>query len=390
MSSQDFEDAFEANPPPDGTGGRRRPPKVNPAKLVAWLGIGALLLIVLLVFASGQGGIVEVGDTQVAVIVNYFGGEPEMVLQPGYKVFVPFVKQAFLFDKSPQKFMMEGERNVSANHVSKLTVRANDGSNFWFDEVEIQYELIPEQVPLVLADSGSGESFKVNWVRAYARSILRDEFGKFTASDIANPTIYKTATSIAKDRLNEVLNPHGARIIQIITPKPKFDAAYERSIEDRKVADQETERLQARALQLERERERRLAQIDATKAVEYEALKGTLEAERIEAERNLVRVEKSADAYAMQIVAGGEAKKSQLTEQARGMTAKATKEAEGLKAIIEALEKRGEVLVREKLAERLGEIEFTLVPYTRDAAPERVELLGAGGESLAGLKGGNR
>ncbi len=391
MSSQDFEDAFEANPPPGGKGDRRqRPPTIKPAKLVAWLGIAGLLLIVLLVFASGQGGIVEIGDTQVAVLVNYFNGETELVAQPGYKIFLPFVKQAFLFDKSPQKFMMAGDRDVSANHVSKLTVRANDGSNFWFDEIEIQYMLIPTEASEVLKDSGSGDDFKLNWVRAFARSILRDEFGKFTASDIANPTIYKTATSEAQKRLNDMLNPHGAEIIQIITPKPKFDAAYERSIEDRKVADQETERLQARALQLERERDRRLAQIDATKAVEYEALKGTLEAQRIEAERNQVRVEKSADAYSMQIVAGGQAKLSQLTEQARGMTEKARKEAEGLKAITEALEKRGEVLVREKLAERLGEIEFTLVPYTRDAAPDRIELLGADGANLAGMKGGNR
>jgi hypothetical protein len=41
---------------------------------------------------------------------------------------------------------MQGDVDRDANHVAKLTVRANDGSNFWFDEIRIQYELVPTSV----------------------------------------------------------------------------------------------------------------------------------------------------------------------------------------------------------------------------------------------------
>ncbi len=379
MTSSDFEDAFSSSEPPDkgrGGGGRGRM-GLNPAKIALWLLIAMFILMALLITASGSGGIVEIEDTEVAVIIDFMTGDAELIQQPGYRVYLPFVKQAFKFDKSPQEFVMSGDREVDENHVPKLTVRAADGSNFWFDDIKIQYELLPSDARHVLSDSGEEGAFKRHWVRAFARSVLRDEFGKFSASEVANPTVYKGAAIEVTEELNRVLNPHGVKIIQVITPKPSFDAGYEKAIEDRKVADQEVERIKARAVQLIQERERRLAQIDATKAVEYEQLKGTLEAQRIDIERDRIKVEKSADAYSKKILADGEAKRLALIEQARGMTDKARKEAEGLGAIIAALEQRGEVLVRERLAERLAEMKFTLVPYTRDAVPERIELIGA-------------
>jgi membrane protease subunit HflC len=346
--------------------------------MALWVIVGLVGLVIVVMMTSGQGGFVEIGDTEVGVVVNYLTGETELVNQPGYKVFLPFVERVFLFDRSPQKFEMSGDRDVSDNHVEKLTVRADDGSNFWFDDIEIQYEMLPSDSKHVLSDSGPGNAFKVHWVRAFARSILRDEFGRFSAAEVADPTIYKSATMDATLELNRQLNPHGVKIVQIITPKPRFDVGYEKAIEDRKVADQEVERIKARAIQLIQERGRRLAQIDAAMAVEYEALKGELAADRILAEKDRVRVEKSADAFSKLIVADGEATRLALTENARGMTEKARKEAEGLQAIIEALEKRGEVLVRERLAQRLSEVQFTLVPYTRDTTPDRIELSGPG------------
>lgn len=377
-SSDDFEKAFNDAPPPGRSEQGRQRARMAMGCLALVL-VGALAIIML----TGQGGIVEIRDTQVAAVVNYLTGETEVKTQPGYTFFIPFLQQAFLFDKSVQEFQMSGDVDRDSNHVAKLTVRANDGSNFWFDEVNIQYEMLPADADFLLADSGSGDAFKANWVRAFARSILRDEFGKFSSSEVADPTNYNTATYEAKARLNEILREHGIQIIQIITPKPKFDASYERAIEDRKVANQEVERIKARAEQLRRERDRLLAEIESEKAVEYEVLKGDLEAERIAAEREQVRVERSADAYKTRRVGEGQAALAAMKEQARAAREKATKEAEGLKAKTDALALQGEVLVRERLAQRLAEIEFELVPYTRDAQPERVELQADG----LGVKG---
>ena len=97
-----------------------------------------------------------------------------------------------------------------------------------------------------------------------------------------------------------MLAEHGVIIMQIITPKPQFEARYEKAIEDRKVANQEVEKLKAQAIQLTRERERRLATIERDKATEYELLLGTLEADRITATKEAVKLTKNADAQKIQ------------------------------------------------------------------------------------------
>ena len=348
-----------------------------PKKLAAVLGV--LFLAVILVVAalvSGRAGIVEVNDREVAVIVNYVTGTQEVVNRPGYKIFIPFAEQAFKFDKSPQEFKMSGDRDIDDNHVSKLSVRANDGSIFGFEELTIQYQLLPSEANTVLNDSGQGAAFKQNWVRTFARSILRDEFGKYTAEAIADPSGYTQATVQAQERLNLALHPHGIDIIEIITPKPKFEARYEQAIADRKVANQAVEELKEKAKQLLAERDRKLGEIERDQATDYELLLGTLEADRIGAEKHAVQVMKSADASKITELARGQASEQQLTEKARGLSELARKEAEGLRARVEAVALRGEVLVREKLAEKFAKIVFEIVPYRRDPAPTRIEHLG--------------
>ncbi len=373
--------------PPGGGGGpdfqmpqMPKMPKMPP-KLMGFLaGLALLVIIGVAAVVSGRAGIVEISDTEVAVIVNYVTGNEEVVGRPGYRIFIPFLEQAFKFDKSPQEFKMSGDKDIDDNHVSKLTVRAKDGSNFWFGELTIQYQLIPSSANIVLHDSGENSSFKQNWMRTFARSILRDEFGKYSAEEVADPSTYTSATANATMRLNESLGKHGVEIIEIITPKPQFEDRYETAISMRKVANQEVEKLKAQAEQLIKERERRLADIERDKATEYELLLGDLEAEKITSERDAVEVRKSAEASRISVSAQGRASEARLLQEAEGLEAQARKEAEGLTAKVAALAARGHVLVREKLAEKFGRILFEIVPYRRDPAPIRIEHLGAAGQ----------
>lgn len=366
-------------PPPPG-----RSAKV-PRGPVFLLGVGVLVaLLIIAAVATGRAGIVEVDPKEVAVVVNYVTGSRTVVNNPGYTMFLPLLGQAFTFDKSPQKFLMEGERDQHANHVAKLTVRANDGSNFWFETLEIQYDIMPELAHVVLQDSGPGDVFKENWVRSYARSVLRDEFGKFSSEEVADPSNYSLATQNATDLLNAMLNPHGIQVRQIITPKPKFEDRYELTIEKRKVADQTVQKLRTRAVQLERERERRLADIERDRATEYEMLLGTLEEKRISAEKDAVRQRFDADAFKIGELAAGQAEEERQIEQARGLAEQARKEAEGLRARVEAVALRGDVLVREALAKKFANIVFEIIPYRRDPAPIRIEHLGGGAAPGAG------
>lgn len=345
--------------------------------------IAGFILFMLVLVATGAAGFKEVQVNDVAVKVNYISGTREVILTPGYKVFLPVISEIHTFDRSPNEFVMAGESDLDSNHVHKLTVRANDGSNFWFETLKIHYQIIPEKIDVVVDDSGQGDAFKYNWVKSYARAVLRDEFGRFNAEDIANPTNYGKATMEAKRRLNEHLNPHGIEIIQIVTPKPKFVDAFEKAIENRKLANQEVQKLQAQQEQLQREKERRLGEIERDKKILYESLLGELEAERIQSTRDQVKVTKAADAYKISRLASGTANEAQMIEEARGLAEKYRKEAEGLEAKVLALAAQGEIIVREALAEKLRKVEFTLVPYDKDGKQGHLEhrmLEGKGGD----------
>ena len=351
-------------------GNRKGPP---PMVALALALAAIVLILAIFMGASGRLGVVSVDAQQVAVVVNYVTGKKEIVNTPGYKIYVPFVQEVFKFDKRTQDFLMEGQNYRNSNHVPQLTVRAQDGSNFRIDDLRIQYELMPSEAATVLHDSGAGELFKEEWIRAHARSILRDEFGRYDAVDAADPTKYKDAPLRSQERLNELLEPHGIRVTLIKTPNPRFDPEYEDAIETRKQAQQEVERLKAQYQQLEQEMEQRVAAVEREKSVEMRALEGELQKALWEAETESVQMRRSSDAYATQRRAEGEARQKQLVAEARGLEEKYRKEAEGIEAQAKALEQRGEVIVREAIIEKLLAIDFTLVPYSRDPQPKRLE-----------------
>lgn len=335
-----------------------------------------LVLTIALLVLTGRMGVRNIAPDQFAVKVNYLTGSRTAIVSPGYQFYAPLMHELYVLDKRPQNFVMAGNDFENFNLVPALTVRANDGSNFRFERLDIQYQVEPSSAVELLEKAGPGDGYKLEWVKTYARSILRDEFGRYSAEEIADPGTLQAAFASASGRLSEALAPYGLRVLAIPQQKPVFDEEYETAIEDRKVTDQDVERLVAMQDQLEREREQRLAAVERKKSIEMESLRGELDKERLEAERAATQTRKAADAFKIAQNAEGEAQKQQFLETARGLEQKYTKEAEGVTAQAEALASRGEVVVREALIEKLRGIRFTLVPYSRDPAPQRLEHSG--------------
>ena len=344
-----------------------------PARVLIAVGLMAMLFLGFVLAVTGRLGFANIEADEVGVKVNYITGTQEVITQAGFQLYIPFIEDVFRFDQTPEEFKMEGANYRGHNHVPFLTVRASDGSNFQINDLTIIYKIIPGAADLVLSDSGPGLGFKQEWIKAYARSILRDEFGRYTAVEVANPTIYKRAPTDAARRMNELLEPHGIRIERINTPNPSFDLEYEKAIEDRKEADQEVERLIAESERLEQLREQRLAAVAKEKEVEKQRLTGDLRKAVLAAEERKIEVTKSADVYATKKVADGQAEQAELVNRARGLEAKYSKEAEGIESRALALEERGKVVVREAIIQKLAQIQFTLLPYSRDAEPKRLE-----------------
>ncbi|MDG2085539.1 MAG: hypothetical protein P8K66_11385 [Planctomycetota bacterium] len=77
------------------------PPFAVPLILLGLI-VGGLLFLVL----TGRAGIVNIADTEVAVIVNYLTGEEEVIRTPGVAFFVPWLNDAYVMYKSPNEFYL--------------------------------------------------------------------------------------------------------------------------------------------------------------------------------------------------------------------------------------------------------------------------------------------
>jgi hypothetical protein len=161
--------------------------------------------------------------------------------------------------------------------------------------------------------------------------------------------------------------------MEIATPKPRFDSEYEKAIERRKVGDQMIQHLQAKRVQLEQEKLQHEARARREKEVEQRQLENDLEQELLAAQRDAIRLAADAEVFYVELVSKGDAEKSRKEAQAKSLIERATSEAQGLAQRLAALEERGERVVRAALVDKLASIEFSIVPYTRDSAPERME-----------------
>lgn len=347
----------------------------------------------------GSGGFIEVEPGEVGVVYNntgvaVFGDSAEVVIDQGAKTFLPGIQSVHILERRPQVLVMAaadaetsdrtyGERS---RRISPLTVRANDGSNFFFDRLEIYYQVVPSGAARVLSTSGPKDGFKDHLVAVHAREILRDEFGRYSFLEVANPATYGAATSDAKTRLNERLEPYGVEVTQIITPKPKFEARVERAIEERQNAEQEVEVQGEKRRKLEQEKGLKVQSIVQSKNAEYQSLIAELEAQKKGAENQLISAKREADKYFIEREAAGKAYQDEKITRAKANEVAYRKEAEGLVARITAIGAEGPDVLNRVIAEevfpQLKKIKATprLLPVspidirhieTRPSAPRR-------------------
>ena len=333
---------------------------------------------VVILMLSGRGLAVEVEPGEVAVVYNQtglaaFGDDVRIVTQQGVVWLMPFFQRVEKLEIRPQIFEMQGDKDDAENHnrVRKLTVRAKDGSNFYFDKVTIAYSVIPSKAPVVIANNGVDPKAIALAVKIHAREVLRNEFGRYSFEEIADPSTYGAATSAAAKALNARLNPLGIAISNIPPPKPQFDANVEQAIEKRQNALTEVSVQTERRKKLLLESERKVQFVERSKSAEYEALVATLEANKQRAENKAIAARRDADLYVISRDAKGESRRDQLLAQAKASETTLRKEAEALIAKIKAVGEQGpDVLNREIAIHIFPQLKkLTASPFTTPSTP---------------------
>lgn len=363
-----------AKPTPTNFGAARRFRRLLTVNDWIRIGLAAAAVSALSIFS-----VVDIEPGQAAVRLNKITGSQTAVTTPGWTMRVPFVHTVHVLDAAPHTFSMQGEQNVDALHVERLTVRASDGSNFHFEDTSIIFQLRPSDAVNAVRDAGPGEGHLM-WMRPYVRSLLRDEFGRESTIDVSNPTTYEAATARAKDRLNQVLNPHGVMVSQLVTPRPKFNEAYEQAIEERNALGNQEQVIRSNLDRAGTERERRLAEVDQVQNHLIQERRATLESDLAKAITSQAQAKREADTYHIEKISAGQASLSAAEGAAKQMEAELEAKYQSRKAEIDAFRTQPVERVMERLATRLQNVTIHIQPYADDAAPQRLNVQGVNGQ----------
>ncbi|MCX5744915.1 MAG: SPFH domain-containing protein [Proteobacteria bacterium] len=334
-----------------------------------WLA-GAALVVVILAFRSCA----SLDAGQVAVRINNISGAMDVITQPGLVVKLPFgIHDVYILDVTPQTFHMRGKVDKSALEVQELDVRASDGSSFAFNDTTILFRAIPGHADQTLRDSGLEHAY-YEWMQPYARSIMRDEFGRESTLSVSNPTTFAQAEERAKTRLNKQLNEHGIAITSIVTPRPRFSQEYENLIESRNQTENQLAVIDSEIQRAKTERDRKLSEVERDQNKIIQTKHAELESQLATALTVQTQTHREVDTYKIDKVAAGQASRSGSVGRAEQLKGQLDAEYLTKKAQIEAFRNQPVERVMERLGDRLKGVTIEIQPVRTDGTPQRVQL----------------
>lgn len=269
-------------------------------------------------------------------------GIQDTVYPPGVTQFFPaFLNDWYTFDTRLQSFEMTATPNRNEAGVDDLVFKTIDGNDISLD-VTITWQIQPEKAPMILREvATSNEELKDHVVRTIARSMPRDLFGELNTEEFYISDERAAKSEEVTKKLNETLEPYGVVVQRVSTKGYRFNEAYQKAIEDKKIADQEVEKLKS---ETEAVKQEYLTKVEEAKAqVEKMEAEATGEYERAKIE---------ADAYYEQQVS-----------LAKAIEAEGRAEAEGISKMNEALAgSGGPAVVKLAIAEALMGKRIVMVP----------------------------
>lgn len=189
------------------------------------------------------------GSTEVGVRTIKFSilgkkGVEEKYYAPGATYFfLPVINDWHTFDTKLQNLEMtystqSGDRKTRDD----LLFKTIDGNDISLDVI-IAYKLDPSKAPYVLQNVAKDDSsLRDKIVRTIARSKPRDIFGELTTEEFYVAAKRDEQAHEAKDILQTMLTPLGITVERVLTKDYRFNAKYQKAIEDKKVADQLVEK----------------------------------------------------------------------------------------------------------------------------------------------------
>jgi regulator of protease activity HflC (stomatin/prohibitin superfamily) len=304
-----------------------------------------LLALPLFVFSPHTTGPTEVGVRTVKWGLFKARGVDDHVYEPGGVYFFPRVVNGWnTFDTRLQNLEMTFDPHRGDKPArDDLLFKTIDGNDLSLDVI-ISYRIDPQKASMILQSvAEDDEELKDKVVRTVARSRPRDIFGELKTEEFYISDRRDEKAAKAKDVLNQALNPYGVIVERVSTKDYRFNPAYQKAIEDKKVADQLAEKNKS-----------------ATKAAEEEYLR-----KFEEAKGEVNKMVAAVDGRFLQAKIEADAYYEKQSRVAEAITAEGQAEAKGIAEMNKAVQGAGgETMVKLKLAEALEGKKIILLPIS--------------------------
>jgi len=192
----------------------------------------------------------KTGSTEIGVKINKlasFWGKnavSQKIAQSSRVHFwIPFLQDFHVFDVGIQSIEMTFDpRTGDLKRRDDLLFKTIDGNDISLDVI-IQYRIIASKAPYILQYVAADDNeLKHKIIRSFTRSIPRDIFGELKTEEFYEQLNRQAKAVKVKKFLNEIVEPYGIIIENVLPKDYRFNPAYQKAIEDKKVADQLVEK----------------------------------------------------------------------------------------------------------------------------------------------------
>jgi len=278
-------------------------------------------------------------STEVGVLTRKVGllgttGVQSEVYAPGATYFFPaIITDWTTFDVSIQNLtMVRATDRGDRQGEDDLNFKTIDGNDIRVD-VTVVWQVDPKMTPHLLQFVGEDtDQVKEKLVRPACRSIVRDVLNELHSEDfyVSDKRFEKAAK--ARDRLAAVLEPEGVRVSQVILGEHRFHPDYEAVIRDKKLAEQNTERLRSEARAAAEQEKSRLESAKGKVSQQLAEASGYLDTVKLQSDAAFFENQKQAEALLAEkkALAQAQKKRNEALGGAGGTTLVKLKMAEAL------------------------------------------------------------
>jgi len=314
-------------------------------KYLSAIGMCAVAILLVSGCVPHSTGETEVGVRTVKFAIFGKKGVEEKVYAPGSTYFfLPFINDWHTFDTKLQNLEMTQERNRGDRRTrDDLLFKTIDGNDISLDVI-IAYRIDPMKAHTIVQFVAKDDKvLRDKIVRTVARSKPRDIFGELKTEEFYVAESREVQAQKAKNMLQEILGPMGIIVEKVLTKDYRFNAKYQKAIEDKKVADQLVEKNKSAQHAAEEEYKRKL-----------EEVRGEVNKMVADVDGEYLRAKIEADAYY---------EKYKLLAEA--IRAEGIAEAKGIREMNKAMAgSGGEALVKLRIAEALQGKRIVLLPVS--------------------------